>query len=251
MKKSKALILDLDGTAIDSPTTNLPSERLIQAVRNVREAYYVCAATGRPWPFARQSITSLGLVDPCIISGGTQICKPHSGDILWQCNIAPTDAQRVLAVLASYPYRVLVNEWTEEEYYTAGPVMHEPPSDAIYYIDCVFIPEEDASEVAADLDRINGITHAIGTSLKPGHSDIVITSSAATKEHAVAELLTHLEVDSRDAYGFGDGMNDTHLFQAVGHKIAMGNARPELKAMADEVIGLVGEDGLAQYLERL
>lgn len=51
--------------------------------------------------------------------------------------------------------------------------------------------------------------------------------------------------------GIGDGANDIHLFNAVGLKVAMGNAVPSLKEKADIVIGHVTDDGLAQYFEDL
>jgi peptidyl-prolyl cis-trans isomerase B (cyclophilin B) len=47
----------------------------------------------------------------------------------------------------------------------------------------------------------------------------------------------------------GDGHNDIELFRAVGRKIAMGNAVPELKEAADEVIGDIAQDSFAEFLE--
>lgn len=79
----------------------------------------------------------------------------------------------------------------------------------------------------------------------------VITDLDGTKEHAVAELLKMLAIDKENAVGVGDGHNDLHLFNAVGHKVAMGNAVDEMKQSADVVIGSVQDDGLAKYFEEL
>jgi hydroxymethylpyrimidine pyrophosphatase-like HAD family hydrolase len=76
-------------------------------------------------------------------------------------------------------------------------------------------------------------------------------NNAATKEHAITELLTRIHIHRDHTYGFGDAMNDVPLFKAVHTKIAVGNAAPALKEMADEIIPQVSEDGFAQYLERL
>lgn len=63
------------------------------------------------------------------------------------------------------------------------------------------------------------------------------------------ELCDLLNLDRSEVAGVGDGHNDIHLFNAVGHKVAMGNAVPELKEAADVVIGSVSENGLAEFLQ--
>jgi hydroxymethylpyrimidine pyrophosphatase-like HAD family hydrolase len=57
--KNKAIIFDIDGTAIDSPSQKIPSDRLIKAVRQIETEYFVCAATGRVWSFAEPVIRGL------------------------------------------------------------------------------------------------------------------------------------------------------------------------------------------------
>lgn len=49
--------------------------------------------------------------------------------------------------------------------------------------------------------------------------------------------------------GVGDSENDLEFLSVVGWPVAMGNAVPEVKAVAQEVIGDCDEDGLAQYIE--
>lgn len=48
---------------------------------------------------------------------------------------------------------------------------------------------------------------------------------------------------------FGYTNNDTHLFKAVGLKVAMGNATPLLKSHADVVCNAVNDDGLAEFIQ--
>ncbi|GFH39787.1 Cof-type HAD-IIB family hydrolase [Lactococcus insecticola] len=55
------------------------------------------------------------------------------------------------------------------------------------------------------------------------------SSNKGTGIKKVIELLGF----TGETYGFGDGRNDLHLLGAVDHATAMGNAVPELKAMAD------------------
>jgi HAD superfamily hydrolase (TIGR01484 family) len=253
MAKDKALIFDIDGTAVDSPTQKLPSERLVNAVSAIRDEYFVCAATGRPWPFAKPILQSLALIDPCIISGGTQICNPTDGSILWQCNIEKDDIRKIKDILIKHPgYRLIMNDFSEDDYFNGGISPDKlDTKQEIFFVDYIFVPDDIAAEIAKELEEITGIECILATAQKPRHRDIHMTNHVATKEHAVAELLHMIGVDKPNTWGFGDALNDVHLFNAVTTKVAMGNAVQELKDMADEIVPPVNEEGLAQYFERL
>jgi len=59
-----------------------------------------------------------------------------------------------------------------------------------------------------------------------------------------------LGISLDEVVAFGDGDNDIEFLQAAGLGIAMANARPTLKAVADRVTELThGEDGVAHELE--
>jgi HAD superfamily hydrolase (TIGR01484 family) len=251
--KDKAVIFDIDGTTIDSPLQKDPSERLVKAVRAIENVYYVCAATGRGWSSAKRVLQGLSLVDPCIISAGTQICDPINGNILWQCDFELGAINKVLEVARQYPeYKVIYNDSEEDEYLYGGlDAAHLKIVEAVYVFELIFIPQAIAPEIVAKLSEIEGIAATLVVAQRKGFNDIHVTNHKATKEHAVVELLTRLGVEKKNTIGIGDGHNDMHLFNAVNHKVAMGNAVDELKAAAHEVIGTVEADGFASFLEQL
>ena len=49
----------------------------------------------------------------------------------------------------------------------------------------------------------------------------------------------------------GDDYNDLHMIRNAGLGVAMGNARSEVKAIADRIIGSHAEDSLADFLNEL
>ncbi len=55
----------------------------------------------------------------------------------------------------------------------------------------------------------------------------------------------------RDIIGIGDGDNDLPFLKNVGWAVAMGNAYPPVKAIAQQIIGHTDDDGLAIFLEQL
>lgn len=252
MSKTKAIIMDLDGTAVDSPGKQLPSDRLIKAMADLSDDFYICVATGRPWPMAEEIIESLGVSNPCIVSGGTQVYDPLTSSYLSQQNIGQESVERIYKILLNYDNNVVINDFSYDDYASGGYDKEAiNQKEDLFFINMVNMQKETAENLRAQLSEISDINVSFGTSHRRGLLDLHITDKMATKEHAVASLLKTLGISRKNAIGIGDGHNDIHLFNAVGHKVAMGNAVPELKAVADEVIGDVKDDGLAAYFEKL
>ncbi len=65
-----------------------------------------------------------------------------------------------------------------------------------------------------------------------------------SKGSAVEFIMDHLGKPLSDAYSFGDGVNDLEMLQTSGTGIAMGNAIPELKSVADHLTKPIDQDGL-------
>ena len=70
---------------------------------------------------------------------------------------------------------------------------------------------------------------------------------AASKSHAIEQLKRQL--GCQRLVVFGDGKNDTDMFQVADECYAVANAVPELKAMATAVIGGNDDDGVARWLQ--
>ena len=66
----------------------------------------------------------------------------------------------------------------------------------------------------------------------------------------VAEVARRLGVPAADVVAFGDMPNDLEMLRWAGHGVAMGNAHPALREVADEVTATNADDGPAVVLER-
>jgi len=251
--KTKAIIFDLDGTAIDSPIQKLPSKKLITALENLRGKFFLCAATGRCWTFAKDVIQRLNLEDLCIISGGTQICDPKTGEIVWQKDITPQALEQVIKIFSENGEQKLIyNDYTEDDYFNGGIYPRDfDLTQRVNWLSQSFVPDVIAINLHKKLDEIEGITCVVLVSQRFGCRDLHIVNAEATKEYAITELLNRLGVKKEFAIGIGDGHNDLHLFNSVGTKIAMSNAVDDLKKVADKIIGDVKDDGLAEYFTSL
>ncbi len=248
--RAQAVIFDLDGTAIPSKMEGMPSEELKQAIGKAHTIGFFCAATGRSWQHAKAPIRALGLTAPCVISGGTQIINPTTEQIIWEAVIHPMTVKAIQTIAQKYEKNVAyVTALDVTEPMSANESIESAPVNTIYMFD---ITPDQLQEVVEEIQRAGEVNAALTRSwLKPNVTDLHITHVGATKEHAVGNLLQLLGVSKDMAIGIGDGHNDIHLFNAVGTKIAMGNAEDMLKQVADQVIGPFDNNGLATFISTL
>lgn len=78
---------------------------------------------------------------------------------------------------------------------------------------------------------------------------INMTPPGVTKASAIATLAAAYRIDVAEVMFVGDGLNDVGALKVVGHPVAMGNAEPEVIAVAKAKVGHVDDGGLAQALE--
>lgn len=84
-----------------------------------------------------------------------------------------------------------------------------------------------------------------------GYDGIDVIPSGINKAVGLSKLCQHLGIDASQVIAFGDNMNDMEMMTFAGTAIAVSNARPEVQAVADEVIGHHDEASVMTYLERL
>ncbi len=244
----KALIFDLDGTAIPNVPNGLPSDRLVKAIANAKDLK-LCAATGRPITNAKPILSKLELTNPCIISAGTQIINPQTDQILWEATLENQDVAAILTLCKPYHYEVLIrNELMGEGAPAAKRIVTNESVNVMYIMQC---SEADGQAILKELAKLPNVTAAGVLSWTGEGLDVHVTHREATKEHAIAELLKMLGVSREETIGVGDDNNDVHLFKGVGKKVAMGNATELLKSQADVVCDSVNQDGLAKFIEEL
>ncbi|CRZ19637.1 Cof-type HAD-IIB family hydrolase [Kingella kingae] len=74
---------------------------------------------------------------------------------------------------------------------------------------------------------------------------------AGSKARGIQAALDHFGLTMHDAMAFGDAHNDVEMLQAVGFGVVMGNAEPEIKALAQYVCPRIEEDGIYRGLQEL
>ena len=76
-----------------------------------------------------------------------------------------------------------------------------------------------------------------------------LTLKGVSKAVGIKKLVEALNKDMQDTIAFGDGRNDLEMLEEVNTGVAMGNAVPEAKAVANEVCQDVIDDGITIWLK--
>ena len=243
--KYKALMFDVDGTLVVNDPKAVPTPAVTSAVRKAATVLPVCLATGRGLHEVDPVLYALDVSGLCILDHGALIYDVNHKKIVREVALSKTQVQQAYQVFRSVGLPVyFFDDPSHTEY-----LGNEMPRSVLGLWSRGATAKESAL-LEAGFAKIENITinktkswDGIGLSFEITHAD-------ATKQHGVLEVAKLLHIDPSEIIGVGDGYNDYSLLMACGLKIAMGNAIPELKAIADFIAPSVEEDGVVTIIEK-
>ena len=77
-----------------------------------------------------------------------------------------------------------------------------------------------------------------------------ILPKGVDKATAIEKLLLMLRCTREELICFGDGYNDMTMLEYAGMGVAMGNAKDEVKAVADYITSGNDEDGIVEVIDK-
>jgi hydroxymethylpyrimidine pyrophosphatase-like HAD family hydrolase len=83
-----------------------------------------------------------------------------------------------------------------------------------------------------------------------GLPDLGIYEACVSKGNTLRAFCQERGIRREEVMAIGDHVSDASMFEAAGLRVAMANADPELKAVADYVTRSNADDGVAVALER-
>lgn len=267
MKKISCCVLDLDGTLLNSKGEINEGDR--QALIAMKEkGCHVVIATGRTELQIFEYIDALQINGPIIGCNGGLIKHTGTKEILHITYFDPAVVQEI----TDYCKR----EKLDYLLYNDDYVYHCPGSRRIekfktYNLTCKpehRVPIRCVDELAPGeayrniikiliIDKISRIPE-VNALFNQDHSLTVVTSGEnlidimpghTTKGQGVELLAQKLGVPLAEVAVFGDSPNDETMFEVAGIAVAMGNADPHLKEIANYVTATNDEEGIRQALE--
>lgn len=237
--------MDVDGTAMPFRKDAVPRPKVIEAIHKAKKFVRVSVSTSRPLFMARDIIKILGANAPCSVNDSTKIYDPVKDKVLQTIYLDQKHAMVAKKVFEEKKIPFYINVGNREYSYHGGPLPKR--------ICGLFATN--ITESAAD-NLVDTITDRVSVSAQkfhtwtPGLFWMTVTNTFATKLHSVHTIAELIGAKPEEIIGIGDGYNDFPLLEASGLKIAMGNAVPELKAIADFVAPSVDDDGVATVIEK-
>lgn len=259
----KLVAFDVDGTLIGRDLVLTPGVR--DAVARMRRAGTVgCLVTGRMYratvPFARE----LELDAPIICYQGAAIIDPGTDAILSHCALSNEIVRELVAVTERD--RMHLQLYRNDEYYCEGrnrfsdlyaslsmtqPVIVPSLREAFAYSPAtkavVIADEPQAAEYARTLAAALGARANVTRSLP---EFVEVLAPSVDKGAALRFVAERLGIEIERTMAIGDSWNDAPLLETAGFAVAMGSSPPELRDIANAVVGDVAHDGVVEAIER-
>ncbi|MEK4565703.1 Cof-type HAD-IIB family hydrolase [Alkalihalobacillus sp. FSL R5-0424] len=262
---SKHLIaLDLDGTLLtDDKTISARSKQAIEKAK--ADGHIVAISTGRPVRASLNYYRELGLTSPMVNFNGAFVHHPDAPSFgSYHSPLDLKTAKTVIETCEAFRVSNIMVEVMDDFYlrykdelfveaFTAGQnpidygnllkILQDAPTSVLIH------PQDDQAESLRDL-------------LKKAHAEVIeqrvwgapwniieVIRAGVNKAVGLKRISDYYGIPSERIIAFGDEDNDLEMLEFAGQGVAMGNAIPELKSVANHITLTNEEDGIAEYLE--
>lgn len=258
----KLVATDLDGTLVRSDRTL--SDRTIAVLETLPVPLVI--ATGRPLRWVMQIYDMLGHKPISVVANGAAIYDPDADELLHSASLTAEElAHACDALRRAVPDVAFAVEldggrsMVHEKLYDIGmweramegrragelaDIVASPAAKLLVRSPTNKNADEFLTLVAATLEGVYEATHSSLGGL------VEISASGVTKASGVAWVAARLGVEAADVVAFGDMPNDVPMLSWAGRAVAVANAHPAAKEVADEVTASNDDDGVAAWLER-
>lgn len=238
-----AVLTDIDGTL--APYGVTPSAEVVAGLSAVAERCHVGLISSRDLHYVAAMAGRFRLKGLQIADGGARIFRAGTMETLDCLYLEPQDARTVLDAVGQTEYTFsAVDDTTVVE--SVEDIQHW----RITRITVLPVP-------TADLPRFERLfpperpVHVTRFPYEPGSTwGVDVTHRDGTKATAVHRYARLHGIEPTEIIGIGDGPNDVEFLQECGLRIAMGNAHPDLKAIAHWIAPDVTEHGILAALDR-
>lgn len=274
MEKVTGIIaLDLDGTLLNSDK-QLTAGNLRALEQAHAAGFAIVPTTGRFYGGMPAFIRALPFIRYAITINGAEVCDLQTGEVIYRAEIP---LQRALAIYEAMDGEAVLYDcyrgndafMSESHKERIDEYLHNPHYREM--IRRLRKPVPDLKDFlragGSDVQKIQLFMHddplrrrlmeqlptmfeelAVSSSIS---ENIEINDARAHKGAALMALAAHLQLPREATFAFGDGLNDLTMLREAGTGIAMANAEPEVKAVADRLTLSCDEDGVARAIEEI
>jgi hypothetical protein len=270
------IAIDLDGTLLGadgrvSPRTKAAVHKCLSA------GLLVCFATGRNRTESQMVLEAVDHYPTAVFAGGAMVIDTRHETTLHRQGMNPDLAREVCGVLEEMGHAVLALQDTLAAGFdyvvTADVELNQATHHWMHLTAAKVVRAASLSRhehvhtirlgIVAMPDEVRRVRNLLSGRFEgrivcqslfvPAQSVEVleIFDPAVNKWEGVLHIARHHEIAPEQIVAIGDDVNDVPMIASAGLGVAMGNAKPEVLAVAKRVIGGNHEDGLAEFLEEL
>ncbi len=276
MGQYRMIAIDLDGTLLDprgavTPRTKAAVHRALAA------GLLVCFATGRNWTESRAVLDEVAHHASAVFVSGAMVMDTKHEVMLHKTGMEPSlaaDLCRTIEAMghaalalqdkgaagtdylitANVPLDNATRQWMDATASTVReiPSLGDYSHEHTMRVGIVALPEEIARVKQAVIEQF-GSRILCQSLYVPAYTVRVleIFDPAVNKWEGVMHVARNHGITPEQIVAVGDDVNDVPMIANAGLGVAMGNAGPEVMAVANHVIGTNEDDGLAQFLDEL
>lgn len=258
MKKTfKMIAADLDRTLLRNDETL--SAATVEAIKRARaKGLLFVVATARSL-YSTMLVARELCPDAIIHTGGAYAVI--GDEIIYRAVLSPEDTRDAARACLSAPFADHIRICGEIEDITTNPAIPVGALEFDHYrrvsdgelSKAISQPATKITVCSREPDRVAALfdgdpRYRFTPSRNTGIFGHKLAHPAATKEDALPCVAAHFGVTCNEIVAFGDDMADLGMLSLCGLGVAVANAVPEVKAVADVVCGSNEEDGVAHYL---
>lgn len=257
----KLVASDLDDTLLRDDLT-ISQETIDVMHQAVAQGVTVTIATGRSFPSAAKIANQIGLNVPIITYQGASIKNLLDEEVLYE-RMVPVESARYLLDYCEKRNLHLQLYHGDQLYaaedndkiknyvrlsktpYIIGDLRQwiDIPQPKLLIVDKPEVCDQIREELLPLLGDQMHITKS-----KPHYLEFM--HKEGTKGHAIAFLANHIGCTLDEVIALGDAWNDREMLEVAGLGVAMDNALPELKELANYVTKSNNEDGVRHVIEK-
>lgn len=258
------IALDLDGTLLkDDKTISNRAKRTLQKARE--QGHHVVISTGRPYRASHMYYKELRLSSPIVNFNGSYVHHPLDSSFdVYHSALDLSIAKEIVHSCKEIGTKNMFAEGINNVY------AHQTDKsfNEVFQVEDGNFYEGDLLEILQEnptcllIDSTEEKVEAIRSHLTNIHADVIehrrwgvpwnlieVIKSGVNKAVGLQKVASYYGIPKERIIAFGDEDNDFEMIEYVGHGIAMGNAIPQLKALANDVTLTNEEDGVSSYLE--
>lgn len=262
----KIVAIDLDGTLLTSNKTI--SETTVKTIKQAKQAgVKIVLATGRPLTGVVAFLDQLALNDPgdyAITYNGALVQSTADNQVLVQHDLNYQDyleieymARKIGVHAHAEDADFIYTTNRDLSPYTIGEstlvsmqVRYRTPDE--FSPDKTFVKVMMVDEPAILAAAIDRIPVAFSEKFHLVRSEpyfLEVLNQNASKGNALTDLANQLNIPLSDVMAIGDQENDASMLKIAGTSVAMGNAIPAIKTLADFTTDTNDQDGVAKAIQ--